>query len=91
MPFEPNGDRDVAERVRALLETGEAAWCPMIRVELWNGVRGIHFTRPETSRYHPPKYSAAKCASDSAHGNSIRASIDSSMQWMPSRPGSASG
>jgi predicted nucleic acid-binding protein len=26
------------ERVNALLESGEAAWCPAVRVELWRGV-----------------------------------------------------
>jgi predicted nucleic acid-binding protein len=32
------GNPDVVERVRRLLEGGEAAWCPAIRLELWNGV-----------------------------------------------------
>jgi len=32
-------------RVRSLLETGEAAWCPMVRLELWNGARGEHEKR----------------------------------------------
>ena len=27
-------------RVEELLETGEAAWCPIVRLELWNGARG---------------------------------------------------
>ena len=26
------------DRVRRLVESGEAAWCPAIRLELWNGV-----------------------------------------------------
>jgi predicted nucleic acid-binding protein len=26
------------ERVNALLESGEAAWCPAVRLELWRGV-----------------------------------------------------
>ena len=25
-------------RVNALLESGEAAWCPVVRLELWRGV-----------------------------------------------------
>ena len=34
------GDRVVRERVEALLLSGEAAWCPVVRLELWNGARG---------------------------------------------------
>lgn len=41
----PRGDAAVTQRVRFLLETGEAAWCPMIRLELWNGARGDHEKR----------------------------------------------
>jgi hypothetical protein len=26
------------ERVNALLQSGEAAWCPAVRLELWRGV-----------------------------------------------------
>ena len=33
-----SGDREKRERVNALLASGEAAWCPPIRVELWRGV-----------------------------------------------------
>jgi predicted nucleic acid-binding protein len=36
----PDGDPAVAGRVRAALESGEAAWCVMVRLELWNGARG---------------------------------------------------
>jgi predicted nucleic acid-binding protein len=36
----PDGNRQISDRVRALLESGEAAWCPMVRLELWNGARG---------------------------------------------------
>lgn len=32
------GDPHVVNRVRQLLERGEAAWCPAVRLELWNGV-----------------------------------------------------
>ena len=32
------GDPNVVHRVRRLLESGDAAWCPAIRLELWNGV-----------------------------------------------------
>lgn len=31
------GDPKIVDRVRRLVERGEAAWCPAIRLELWNG------------------------------------------------------
>jgi len=40
-----DGDENVRSRVRTLLETGEAAWCPIVRLELWNGARGEHEKR----------------------------------------------
>ena len=33
-----SGDPSKRGRVNALLESGEAAWCPAIRLELWRGV-----------------------------------------------------
>jgi predicted nucleic acid-binding protein len=36
----PKGDPVVRERVQRALEAGEAAWCPVIRLELWNGAGG---------------------------------------------------
>ncbi len=33
-----SGDRSVRARVEQLLRTGEAAWCPIVRLELWAGV-----------------------------------------------------
>ena len=33
-----SGDRAKRERVNALLESGEAGWCPPVRLELWRGV-----------------------------------------------------
>jgi predicted nucleic acid-binding protein len=33
-----SGDPAKRERVNALLENGEAAWCPAVRLELWRGV-----------------------------------------------------
>ena len=33
-----SGDRAQRDRVNALLESGEAAWCPPVRLELWRGV-----------------------------------------------------
>jgi predicted nucleic acid-binding protein len=34
----PNGDGATKARVADLLERGVAAWCNMVRVELWNGI-----------------------------------------------------
>ena len=36
----PEGDPAVRARVQALLDAGEAAWCDMVKLELWNGARG---------------------------------------------------
>ncbi len=36
----PNGDVAVRERVTRALEAGEACWCPIVRLELWNGAGG---------------------------------------------------
>jgi len=33
------GDQNVRVRVEALLIAGEAAWCPVVELELWNGAR----------------------------------------------------
>jgi predicted nucleic acid-binding protein len=33
-----SGDPAQRDRVNALLESGEAAWCPAVRLELWRGV-----------------------------------------------------
>jgi predicted nucleic acid-binding protein len=33
-----SGDPTKRNRVNALLESGEAAWCPPVRLELWRGV-----------------------------------------------------
>ena len=33
-----SGDEAKRDRVNALLESGEAAWCPPVRLELWRGV-----------------------------------------------------
>ena len=35
----PRGDPRVRARVEALLRAGEAAWCAMVRLEIWAGVR----------------------------------------------------
>ena len=32
------GDPAGRDRVNALLEAGDAAWCPVVRLELWRGV-----------------------------------------------------
>ena len=35
-----DGDPIVRGRVQALMQSGEAAWCDFVRLELWNGLRG---------------------------------------------------
>lgn len=35
-----DGDPETRGRVRGLLLAGDAAWCPVVRLELWNGARG---------------------------------------------------
>jgi predicted nucleic acid-binding protein len=34
------GDATVRRQVEAQLSSGDAAWCPLVRLELWNGARG---------------------------------------------------
>ncbi len=41
----PDGDPEVKAEVAALLESGQAATCAMVRLELWNGARGHHERR----------------------------------------------
>lgn len=41
----PDGDSAVAARVHRLLASGDAAWCPFIQLELWNGAKGQHEQR----------------------------------------------
>ena len=36
----PNGSPEVRSRVSAALSAGEACWCPLVRLELWNGASG---------------------------------------------------
>ena len=36
----PGGDPTVRARVEAALTTGQACWCPLVRLELWNGASG---------------------------------------------------
>ena len=36
----PNGDPKERSRVEAALTSGEACWCPLVRLELWNGAAG---------------------------------------------------
>lgn len=35
-----DGDPQARARVEALLHAGTACWCPMVRLELWNGAKG---------------------------------------------------
>jgi len=34
------GNSTVRQRVETLLQSGQALWCPIVRLELWAGVRG---------------------------------------------------
>ena len=34
-----HGDPDARRRVETALRSGEACWCPLIQLELWNGAR----------------------------------------------------
>lgn len=36
----PKGDPAVRNRVEAALTSGQACWCPLVQLELWNGARG---------------------------------------------------
>ncbi len=36
----PDGDMEVRARVEAVLGAGTACWCPIVRLELWNGAGG---------------------------------------------------
>jgi predicted nucleic acid-binding protein len=36
----PDGDEEVRTRVDAALRAGTACWCPLVRLELWNGAGG---------------------------------------------------
>ena len=36
----PDGDPAVRGRVEAALHAGTARWCPLVRLELWNGAGG---------------------------------------------------
>jgi predicted nucleic acid-binding protein len=36
----PDGDGDVRARVESTLRAGTARWCPLVRLELWNGAGG---------------------------------------------------
>jgi predicted nucleic acid-binding protein len=38
----PDGDLAVRARVQAALDAGDARWCPLVRLELWNGAGGAH-------------------------------------------------
>ena len=35
-----DGDQEIKARVVALVRAGTAAWCDIVRLELWNGLRG---------------------------------------------------
>ena len=35
----PDGDPAIRNRVEAALRAGDACWCPVVQLELWNGAR----------------------------------------------------
>lgn len=39
------GNVEVRERVRELILAGQAVWCDLVRIELWNGARGEYEIR----------------------------------------------
>ena len=41
----PDGDPEVRGRVEDALRSGDACWCPIVQLELWNGARGGHEQR----------------------------------------------
>ena len=41
----PHGDPAVRSRVEAALRGGQACWCPLQQLELWNGARGAQEQR----------------------------------------------
>ena len=41
----PDGDPEVRRRVEVALRSGDACWCPIVQLELWNGARGDHEQR----------------------------------------------
>lgn len=36
----PDGNPEIRSRVDGALRSGEACWCPIVQLELWNGARG---------------------------------------------------
>jgi hypothetical protein len=46
-----SGDPAKRDRVNALLESGEAGWCPPVRLELWPGVTNDGEERKTLRRY----------------------------------------
>ncbi len=41
----PGGDVEVRARVERLVKSGEAGWCAMVKLELWNGAHREHEKR----------------------------------------------
>ena len=41
----PDGDSEVRRRVEDALRSGDACWCAIVQLELWNGARGGHERR----------------------------------------------
>ena len=41
----PDGDREIRNRVEAALRSGDACWCPIVRLKMWNGAGGAREQR----------------------------------------------
>ena len=79
------GDPKVVERVRRLIDSGDAAWCPAIRLVLWNGVgdesdrrilRDFEQTLPELSITDDVWAAACALASRCRKGGRTAPAID---------------
>ena len=53
-----SGDPAQRDRVNALLASGEAAWCPAVRLELWRGVTSDVERKAPTTAFRVPGDSA---------------------------------
>ena len=68
------GDAAVRERVEALLMAGEAAWCPIVRLELWNGARSERKRSQEAGAHTPITFTRSPAACRSMCSESLSTS-----------------
>ena len=72
----PDGDREIRSRAEAALRSGDACWCPIVQLELWNvagGARAQGVTVPAAD------VAIAACAR--RHGASLE-SADSDLELL---------